>query len=245
MDNLQAKFLLRAARPDDEVADPLLAEALAQARRDPELARWLREEQELDALLYAKLGEIAPPPGLRDALSAIPKVTPMPARSWRPTGWLALAAALAVLATLAGLLFRGEPAFPSYEKDLVGQIASGQANQLSLVDPRLDALKAWLAQNRAPHQLDVPAGTGRLPCIGCRTFTWRGRQIAQVCFALDDGKIVHLFVIRQGDWHSAPPEGHPQFSSHGDWTLASWRDGGDTYVMARIGSSDDVLKLFN
>ncbi len=109
---------------------------------------------------------------------------------------------------------------------------------------RVDILKGWLAEHHAPADIDVPAGLRRLPSLGCRTFTWKGRNIAQICFTFEDGKIAHLFVIKEEAWHGAPPEGHPQFSSHGEWTMASWREAGATYIMARVGNQSDLEKLF-
>ncbi len=71
MNNDEAKFILAAYRPNGQDAtDPLFAEPLAQARRDPELQAWLDTQLAFDAAVAAKLHDLQPPLGLRDTLLA-------------------------------------------------------------------------------------------------------------------------------------------------------------------------------
>ena len=52
MNNQEAKLILQAYRPGGrDTFDPLFAEALEQARRDPELQKWFAERKQ--ALDYA------------------------------------------------------------------------------------------------------------------------------------------------------------------------------------------------
>ena len=96
-----SKFILRARRPGGSDADdPIFAEALAATERDPQLKAWHEREQRTDAALSAKLREIAPPPDLTAAILAGARASvPRPAW-WRRPGWLAAAAAFAVLMSL-------------------------------------------------------------------------------------------------------------------------------------------------
>ena len=244
---------LRAARPggqDDD--DPLVAEALALAQHDPALAQWLTEERQADARVAEALATVAAPADLRDLKAAIlaraktnakAPARPRSARRNIVLACLAFAASVAVAATL--LLPPRHPSYTRYEGDLVGQIVSGEVLKLAFQSPSHATVEEWLAAHRAPSEIAVPSGLQARPDIGCRTFEWQGRQIAQVCFALEDGKIAHLFVVRNAGWKpaTAPPQGHPQFNRHGDWTLASWRDGTTTYVLAGEGDPATLLRF--
>ncbi len=213
-------------------------------------------ESEADALLSEKLRSLAPPTDLkarilaaRQSAAAIPRSVPIPhfrsPRRGRGPWAVTLAALVLGVALLAWIVPVGmRPSFAAYENDLTGQIVSGEVTHLQFTSNQVSHLKEWLGDHQAPSAIDVPAGAERLPGLGCRTFTWKGKPVSQICFALEDGKIVHLFVIGQGTWHSAPPEGHPQFSHHGEWTMASWREAGATYILARVGDQADLEKLF-
>lgn len=207
-------------------------------------------ESEADALIAARLRSLLPPAGLKERIlasrPALPVSVPVPHfRAPRHRAWATALTVLLLGAVLGWLVPVGKkPSFASYEHDLTGQIVSGQVNNLNFTADQVAPLKEWLAAHHAPANIDVPAGAQRLPSVGCRTFVWNGKPVSQICFALEDGKIVHLFVIGQGNWHSAPPEGHPEFAQHGEWTMACWREAGATYVLAGIGDQADLEKLF-
>jgi hypothetical protein len=246
MDNDQARFLLHAARPDGrDDADPIFAEALEQARRDPALSHWLEEERRIDAILTAKLTGIEPPADLKAALLTAPKVvlfsTPRQVFSWRLA---AIAAVLFVMAVVAGM-FMGRPSFAGYEADLYyGQIMSGQVGQLRVVDSRLEVLQDWLAAQGAPIPANLPMAVLEAPSVGCRTFLWHGNPVAQICFQMKDGQIAHLFVIGREGWRAAaPPEGRFRFHHRNDWSMAMWRDEGKTYVLAKAGPEAEIRRL--
>jgi len=60
------KLLFYRGRIDD--ADPRFQEALAQARRDPELAEWLREQASCYHVIRSKLREVEPPGDLAEKI---------------------------------------------------------------------------------------------------------------------------------------------------------------------------------
>jgi len=213
-------------------------------------------ESEADALISEKLRSLVPPADLKARILAArktaettPQSVPVPhfraPRRGRGPWAMTLAAVILGLALLAWIVPLGmRPSFITYKSDLTDQIVSGEITHLEFTSSQIPPLKEWLAAHHAPADICIPAGAERLPGVGCRTFTWKGKAVSQVCFALEDGKIVHLFVIGQGNWHSAPPQGHPEFTHHGEWTMASWREAGATYVLAGIGDQADLEKLF-
>src|SRR4029450_13173504 len=95
-------------------ADPQFEEALAHARRDPELADWMREQSRSYGTIRSKLREIEPP---RDLAEKIIRERPIPFRrgwpeiirkrppSFRPswTQMLQLAAAIVILAGITAV----------------------------------------------------------------------------------------------------------------------------------------------
>jgi len=91
------KLLLYRERIDD--ADPRFQEALAQARRDPELAEWLREQMNCYDAIRSKLREVEPRSGLAEK---IVRNQPIPfRRDW--TQMLKLAAAIILSAGITAV----------------------------------------------------------------------------------------------------------------------------------------------
>jgi hypothetical protein len=89
----QRLLLYRGSIDDD---DPQFAEALAQAKRDPELAKWIREQKNCYAAIRSRLREIEAPIGLGDT---IVRQRPVPVyRDWPQL--LKLAAAVVLSASL-------------------------------------------------------------------------------------------------------------------------------------------------
>lgn len=92
------KLLLYRGAIDD--GDPQFAEALAHARRDPEVAEWLREQTNCYDAIRSKLREVEPP---SDLTEKIIQNRPIPFRA----GWtqiLKLAAAIIISAGITAVL---------------------------------------------------------------------------------------------------------------------------------------------
>jgi len=109
MNTSEAKERLLLYRGPIDDADPQFEEALGHARRDPELAEWMRQQNRSYGTIRSKLREIEPP---RDLAEKIIRNRPIPLRrgwtqiirkrptSFRPswTQMLQLAAAIVILA---------------------------------------------------------------------------------------------------------------------------------------------------
>jgi hypothetical protein len=99
MNKSEAKETLLLYRGPIDGADPQFEEALAHARRDPELAEWLREQSSSYDAIRTKLREIEPP---SDLAEKIIRQRPIPFRR----GWtqiLQLAAAIVILAGITAV----------------------------------------------------------------------------------------------------------------------------------------------
>ena len=99
MNTSEAKEALLLYRGPIDGADPQFEEALAHARRDPELAEWIREQSRSYDTIRSKLREIEPP---SDLAEKIIRRRPIPfRRGW--TQMLQLAAAIVVLAGITAV----------------------------------------------------------------------------------------------------------------------------------------------
>jgi hypothetical protein len=99
MNTSEAKERLFLYRGPIDDADPQFEEALAHARRDPELAEWMREQNRSYGTIRSRLREIEPP---RDLAEKIIRNRPIPLRR----GWtqiLQLAAAIVILAGITAV----------------------------------------------------------------------------------------------------------------------------------------------
>jgi len=99
MNTSEAKERLLLYRGSIDDADPQFEEALAHARRDPELAEWVREQRKSYGTIRSKLREIEPP---SDLAEKIIRNRPIPFRR----GWtqiLKLAAAIIISASITAV----------------------------------------------------------------------------------------------------------------------------------------------
>lgn len=242
MNNSEAKFILQAYRPGGrDASDPAMAEALAQAARDPELGAWLAREQAHGQAVAAKLGAIQPPAGLRDAILAGGKATGRNGTAqkswWARPAWLPLAAAAAIMLGLTAWWRLAPVHGATLEEFAVNFVGRGFTLQKHSAD--LAVLKTWLGEQHGPLPEVLPAKFAELRALGCRTLDFRGREISLVCFERG-GKEFHVFVARR-DGAPGAPGGAPQFLHRGKLAAATWTDTKNRYVLV----SDAGIEALN
>jgi hypothetical protein len=231
MKTADAKFLLRACRPDGrDAADPLFAEALAQARQDPVLHDWVMREQAVDAVVAAKLAAVMPPAGLRDAILVGARASRQPQRAWWQNPlWLA-AACVAVAFTLANF-FRRPVAPPTNE------FAALALHDLATAETEHRGHNAGLAALDA--KISDPAATvpteltgldlAVLRSGGCRSFTAGGHEVFEICFNRD-GRWFHLYIANPGDFPTAASNA-PVVATSAAHAAVTWSEGGNLYAL--------------
>lgn len=245
MDNESAKMILCAYRADGaDAGDPIFAEALAQAQRDPELARWFAAERALDERMHAAIQSQRPPARLKEALLLTAKVTHMATpRSWwtRPV-WLAAAAAIVIFAGLAFFALKPDRASMTLAA-VTSEISRLQREgRVSLGAMTSDPaqIQRWLKEQDGPHDFATPAGLASQMRLGCQVLDIAGNKVSLVCFQVGEGKLVHFLVMDRRRLSDPPVVGKPILMQEGELAFATWSEGDRTYVVAGVGTAESL-----
>jgi uncharacterized membrane protein YbaN (DUF454 family) len=237
----QAKEVLLLYRPGTaDAEDPAIAEALAAARRDPDLARWFEQHCAFQRALRAKLQQVEVPEHLKAALLVGPTII-RPAVWWRSPAWMAAAAAvLLLLGVIAVWLAPRRPdRFANFQERMVSTAL--REYRMDLVTHDMRQLRQFMAARGAPADYEVPQALERLPLTGGGQLVWRTHPVTMVCFNRGDDQMLFLFVIKRSALGDPPPE-LPRVSAAHDLVTVSWSHGDQTYVLAGPEEKDFVRK---
>jgi len=234
MNTQEAKFILQAYRPGGEDAnDPQFAEALQQAKNDPELAKWFAEQTAFDLAMSRALRQVKPPDHLRENILAGGRVT-RPAFWSRRAVWWAMAAAFVLLLGL-GTFWLHSMRFADYMDKMAAASASSQGHvEVKISD--LGQIQAWLANRGMETNFVMPTALSDVPATGCRVLDWRGHKISMLCYMLEGSRHVDLFVAEKSDF-TFPPADRLHFGKINDLTTAIWGKNDKVYLM--IGQGDE------
>jgi hypothetical protein len=226
----------------DDANDPLVVEARAQSRRDPDLARWFEQQRAIDAALGRKFKQIRVPEGLEQEILAERKIV-RPSIWWRRPVLLAAAAAAVVLAVVADYRWRQpEPQnFASYRQTMSRLVSGDYKMMLETND--LNAVRQFLAANHSPSDYVLTPEMQKLPAEGCALINWHGRPVSLVCLDRGADNDLFLFVVNRSALPDPPADSTPQFARVGQMTTASWSIGDTSYVLASK-SGEDALRRF-
>jgi anti-sigma factor RsiW len=246
MNNEEAKLILQAYRSGGQDAnDSRFRDALAQAQRDPELARWFANEHALDSRISAKLkSSVKPPAHLKSQLIAQQKIA-RPAAWWRQTAWLTAAAALFVLlATLTAvwLSLSDEPQF-AVLRDLVVKDSLRETDHLSFTSENMEEITGWLKEQNVSTDFELPASLRDAPVHGCRVIEWQGHKVTLLCFMPNDSEHIDLFVIDCTRFRDFKPLETLQFASSDGVTTATWSSHDRTYLAVSTGSEQQLRRI--
>ena len=241
MNNDEAKFLLGAYRSNGrDAADPLLATALAQAQADPAVGEWFARSQAHDAAIAARLRDVAPPAGLREAILAGARASRGSRSRWQsPAPWLALAASVAVLLAAAVALWPrpASAAATQLANFAIEDTAHGEHGSHGAA---AGALQASLGDPSHHLQAGVPVDFSALRSTGCRTLSFAGRDVLEVCFQRD-GHWFHCYVVRRADFPTLPAD--LRFVEGARLASAAWADASHYFVIVSEGGAEAVKKI--
>jgi uncharacterized membrane protein YbaN (DUF454 family) len=242
MNNEEAKLILQAYRPGGpDASDPLFAEALEHARRDPELQKWFAEEQALDSQIQSKLRPaVAVPRDLKSNLLALRKIT-------RPVPWwfqfmdfqpvkLATAAAVFLLIGLAAFLWLPpKPTQLALFREKMVRYSMQEHGHITFESPDIAKIQQWLQDRGVDANFELPGGLQGKSAQGCRVVDWNGQKATMVCFVLDTGEHVDFFVMDRAGLPGLPENGAPQFASANGLMTVAWAKGDKVYLMTGSG----------
>lgn len=232
--NDQAKLLLSAYRPGGaDATDPAFAEALAQAERDPQLRAWLAESQQFDRAMAEKLRGVSVPANLRATILAGAKFS-LPHRWWQTSRVWAMAALLAVFASLAALWLGKDSRLDSWQAQSLAVLENVEngTGRLDSINQEPARLVDWLRENAAPVPAAISPALVAHPTFGCKMIDASGRKVSLICFNLGGEDQAHLFTTAREGLKIEPPEKHPIFAKKHHWNLASWSSGKDVHMLA-------------
>jgi len=243
----EAKNILLLYRPGmADAEDSEIAEALALAKVDPDLGRWLEVHCARQFVIREKFRQITVPAGLKEQIiseqAASEKMI-----STRRTIQFAAAAAILLFAVLAVFRFlpqASDDTLAVYQNQMVGVALRGYAMDVQTNDAA--AIRAYLVQNHAPADFVLPAPLQQAALVGCAVEDWQGVKVSMICFrtgkplAPGVASDLWLFVVDRTSVKNAPAGAAPQFTKVNRLMTATWTQGGKTYL---IGTAGDVLTL--
>jgi len=256
MNRKEARLLLQTYRHGGQDAeDPHFAEALALAKRDPELAAWFARQQKFDALFSDGLREVRAPSQLKAQILARGRkektARPSILDWWQnlisfrsPVSWAAAAAVL-ILFGLAIFLKQPEAGarFADYSAQMV-HAAVSDAHHLDVENKDMTQVVAWLAEHHGENKFNLPVAlNGASGLMGCRVLDWHGQKISMLCYGLSSSGHIDLFVADAKVFPDAPPVDQPQFASSGGMPTASWSHDGMVYLMVGHSADADLKKI--
>jgi hypothetical protein len=212
------------------------------AGSDPMLGSWFGLSRAHDAAVASKLREISPPPGLREAILAGAKVSSPKRSEGLGRAWivgLAAAAVLAVVIVTMKAPVRPEPARVAFASFAINDVVAGKHGGTG--EPA-GALVAELqtSGSRMPGagQIDFD----KLRETGCRTLSFAGHDVIEVCF-VRDGTLFHLYVSRRPESSGESEASTPTFIAQAAGAAAEWSDRSFDYVLASTAGTEALRRL--
>lgn len=245
----EAKTHLLRYRPGTtDFMEPELAEALAVANQDAELALWLEKNLAQQEKIRAHLRQIPVPAGLKEQiLSERPDVVPQ--RSLRRT--FSLSAAMVVLIFIgllaADFLWRSptDDGFDNFRRRMVSTALRGYGMDFESKD--LEKIHRFLVEKKVVENYELPEGMRKTAVIGCAIEHWQRANVAMICFRtgkpLSPGESsdLWLFVVDRSAIKNAPAADSPLFAKVNKLFTATWTRGDKLYLLGTI-SDEETLR---
>ncbi|HUD48954.1 MAG TPA: hypothetical protein VMR33_19130 [Candidatus Baltobacteraceae bacterium] len=247
----QARKTLLLYRPGTaDAADPDIAEALALAGQDPELARWLEQHCAQQGILRAKIRQIPVPAGLKEQIISERRIFTQ-RRFLRRTLTLIAASVAVILAGWWGAVLWQLPpnddTFSNYRQRMISGALRGYS--MDFESSNAKQIRAYLAQQKTAEDYVLPAGLQKATATGCAIKTWQGARVAMLCFRtgrpLPSGgnSDLWLFVVDRTSVKGAPAGGSPQFAQVNKLMTATWTQGDKLYLLGTAGDETTIRAL--
>jgi hypothetical protein len=252
----EAKTILMLYRPGTaDAADPQIADALALAKQEPELARWLEDHCARQEALRAKFRQITVPAGLKEQIiseSAARAVTV--SRQRRKTVFAGMAAMATIVMLLIVLSSSWLPhrqnednTLAIYQNQMVRIALNPYGMDLTTNDPA--QIRAYLAQNKAPADYDLPPALQKATLTGCAVEGWQNVKVSMICFRTgrplppNQSSDLWLFVVDRASLRGAPENSQPRFAEVKGLITAVWARGDKVYLLGTEGDESSLRKF--
>jgi len=239
----EARFILSAFRPNgSDAGNAAFCDALRMAGEDPMLKTWFAQSRAHDEAVAAKLRQINPPEGLREAILAGVRVSDPRGSKGLGWGWIAGLAAAAAL--VIGVFSIRAPARPESGttalagfaiSDMVNERHGGSGEPAGALVAELQAKGARMP---SAEQIDFE----RLRDTGCRTLNFAGHDVLEVCFARE-GTAYHFYVTRRDGPLGDSVSRGPTFVAEAAGAAAVWSDARFNYALATTAGVDALRRL--
>lgn len=251
MNRDEAKEILLPYRHGiDDADEPQIAEALALAKQDPELGRWLEAHGARQSLLRDKYREISVPEGLMQQIISEHAATKR--TSFLQRHRLVAALAVVVVLALVGLysweqMPKDDYRLITYQGQMAYQAASGYAMDLATNDAT--QIREYLKQKGAPADFALTGPLQHATLTGCKVENFLGKNVSMICFhtgiSSSDPKVsdLWLFVADRKTVQDAPENGTPQIAKVGLLITATWTEGDKLYLLGQRGDAESLKKF--
>ena len=242
-------LLYRHHNPADE-EDPIIIEALALAKSDPELAGWLEMHCARQFVLTEKFRQIPVPEGLKEQIvsehSASRRIAPK-----RLQHALTAVLAIVMVITLASAwVERRQPlpenTLPVFQSQMARYALSGYSMDLLTNDA--GKIRDYLKAMGSTADYILSGSLQQTAQSGCAIEGWQDRKVTMVCFrtgrplAAGTQSDMWLFVVDQTAVQDAPVERTPRISRVNKLVTATWVRNGKLYFLGMEGEAADLQK---
>lgn len=225
MDRHQAKAILARYRPGETLGDTEMGEALELARRDPQLAEWLKQRAAQPD------GTAAPEEAAKPDENIIPISKPSLIMLSITAGLL-----LAVFIWSLFLPISRDP-FTIYRNRMARIVHRAYPLQKVVSDPA--QIREYFRTNSGPVDFNLPRNLEKLTPKGCTVFTWRTHPVGLIQFEAGGNTNLDFFVIPRQAFLDYPVPAQREFVPVGKTYTATWTDGDRVYML--VGPNDPAL----
>jgi hypothetical protein len=253
MNRDEAKQILVLYRPGTtDVMDPQVAEALALAQNDGELAKWLAEHCARQNLLREKFRLVTPPVGLMEQIISEQAASRRMLSSRRRFALIAVATAVVVMASLLGTFWfdQQSPAGDSlaiFKKQMASHALRSYRMDLQTKDA--GQIQAYLKQRQSPADYTLSKPLQQAVLMGCAVESWQSTKVSMICFRTGQPLApgmqndLWLFVVDQDSVKGAPLDSSPHISKVNELVTATWVENGKLYLLGTT-ADETVLRKF-
>ncbi|HEY4302790.1 MAG TPA: hypothetical protein VGM73_18115 [Candidatus Didemnitutus sp.] len=239
-----AKIILQAYRPDgSDAGDAAFAEALQVAKDDPLLGRWFEKQQAFDRAIALKIVSIKPPAGLRASILAAETAEKPSPFWWVQPRWMAVAAGLMVAVVIVAL-YHPKAARAADDGSFLAFVADDakHSERHGGRGEAAGALQAALSQPTAHLGDPMPVNFDELRTNGCRSLSFGGRDVLEVCFNRN-GTWFHCYIVRHDDFPSLIAQARPEIENLDHYKMAAWTNSAQDFLVVSVAGEAALRRL--